>query len=177
MPDDRIDQDCSGADATNLDADGDGFPRPQDCDDANPNIRPGAREVIGNAIDENCDTDVVAFRGIGGLVRNLWVPDGARTRNTKLTASGLPRGTRIELRCSGSGCRFSRVVRRVTGRRAVKLTRFFRGGALARGARVELRLSRAGRIGRVLSYRMTAAPGVPSVSFKCRPPGGRIRDC
>ena len=43
-PDDRVDQDCSGTDATNLDADGDGSPRPQDCNDADRAIHPGARE-------------------------------------------------------------------------------------------------------------------------------------
>lgn len=177
VPDDGVDQDCSGADATNLDADGDGSPRPLDCDDANPAIRPGAREIAGNVVDENCDTDVVAFRGIGGVVRNVWLPAGRRTVNETLTASELPRGTRIELRCSGAGCRFRKVVRKVTGSRPVKLHRLFRDGALGRGARVELRLTRAARIGRVLRYRMTATPGVPSVEFRCKPPGRRIRDC
>jgi hypothetical protein len=38
-----IGQDCSGADATNLDRDSDGFPRPHECNDANAALRPGAR--------------------------------------------------------------------------------------------------------------------------------------
>jgi hypothetical protein len=176
-PDDGIDQDCSGADATNLDVDGDGSPRPLDCDDANPAIHPGAREIVGNLVDENCDTDVVGFRGLGGVVRNLWVPSGARTLNRTLTADDLPRGTKIDLRCSGGGCRFRRVVRQVKNSRPVKLHRFFGTRALARGARVELRLTRAGRIGRVLSFKMTSTPGVPNVDFRCKPPGRRIRDC
>ena len=61
IPDDRIDQDCSGADSTDLDRDNDGSPRPQDCDDANPRVRPGKREIPGNKVDENCDTEVVPF--------------------------------------------------------------------------------------------------------------------
>ena len=176
-PDDGVDQDCSGADTTNLDADGDGSPRPQDCDDANAAIRPGVREIVGNLVDENCDTDVVAFRGLGGLVRNLWVPSGGRTLNRTLTVEDMPRGTRIDLRCSGRGCRFRKVVRRVSSGRPVKLHRFFGNRTLARGARVELRVSRAGRIGRVLRFKMTATPGVPNVDFRCKPPGGRVRDC
>ena len=48
---------------------------------------------------------------------------------------------------------------------------------LARGARVELRLTKTGRIGRVLRYRMTSTPGVPTVDLLCRPPGGRTRAC
>ena len=176
VPDDRVDQDCSGADATNLDIDGDGTPRPQDCDDSNAAVRPGAREIVGNAVDENCDTRAVAFLGLGGVLRNAWTPSGGRTLNRVLTARDFPRGTRIELRCRGAGCAFRRVVRRVKGNRPVKLSRAFRGRALARGARVEVRLTRSARIGRVLRFKI-GAPGSPSVAFKCLPPGGRLRDC
>ena len=176
VPDDRIDQDCSGADATNLDRDGDGTPRPQDCDDSNPAIRPGAREIVGNAVDENCDTRADAFLGLGGVLRNAWTPAGNRTANRVLTARDFPRGTRIELSCKGGGCPFRRVERRVTSRRAVKLNGAFRNRTLARGATVEVRLTRSARIGRVLRFKM-GAPGTPSVEFKCLPPGGRLRDC
>jgi hypothetical protein len=175
IPDDGIDQDCSGADATNLDADGDGFQRPQDCNDQNPKIHPGAREIPGNGVDENCDTEIVPFRGIGGVVSNLWLPAGSRTVNQTLTASKFPRGTRIELRCSGSGCSGGKFVRRFS-RRPVKLHRFV-ARPLARGARVELRLEHSGRIGRVLTFKIGSEPGVPTVQFRCKPPGKRIRDC
>jgi Putative metal-binding motif len=176
-PDDGVDQDCSGTDATNLDRDGDGSPRPQDCNDADPAIRPGAREVVGNGVDENCDTAVVPFATLPGLVGNLWAPAGGRTRNLKLTAKDFPRGTRIEVRCTGSGCPSRRLTRRVTrSKGTVNLHRFLGNRRLGRGARVELRFTRAGRIGRVHRFRM-GRPGVPSVAFLCRPPGGRIRDC
>jgi hypothetical protein len=176
-PDDRVDQDCSGADATNLDADGDGSPRPQDCDDANAAIRPGAREVVGNGVDENCDTRAVPFAAIGGVVRNIWAAAGARTVNRTLTARDFPRGTRIEMRCSGRGCPFRVVRQRVRSRRPVKLHRFLGNSALGRGARLELRFTRAGRIGRVLRFRIRSVAGVPNVGFLCRPPGQRIRNC
>jgi hypothetical protein len=43
-------------------------------------------------------------------------------------------------------------------------------------ARVELRISRAQRIGRVLDYRI-GSPGAPDVTFLCAPPGARAGPC
>lgn len=176
-PDDRVDQDCSGADATNLDVDRDGFARPQDCNDGNAAIRPGVREVRGNGVDENCDTRIEPFPGIGGRVSNVWAPLGARTVNIALSAREFPAGTRMQMRCSGRGCPFRRVSRRIRNRRRVDLHRFLGNAALSRGASVQLRFTRAGRIGRVLRFRIGAEPGVPGVRFLCAPPGQRDRDC
>ena len=176
-PDDGVDQDCSGTDASNLDRDGDGSPRPQDCNDADAAIRPGAREIVGNSVDENCDTAVVPFPALQGLVGNLWQGSGSRTVNLKLTAKDFPKGTRIELRCSGPGCPSRSVTKRVRkSKSTVNLHSFLGSRRLGRGARVELRFTRSGRVGRVHRFRM-GRPGVPSVDFRCRPPGGRIRDC
>ena len=178
IPDDGIDQDCSGADATNLDRDGDGSPRPQDCDDADPAVRPGAREVRGNSVDENCDTEIVPFPPIPGSVSNAWTAAGSRTRNLALMAKDFPRRTSVRMRCSGGGCPFRTIRREVKSRRRdVNLHRFLKNRALRAGARLELRFTRRQHIGRVLRFRIGTDAGVPDVDFQCRPPGGKTRDC
>jgi len=40
-----------------LDLDGDGWPYPEDCDTADPDVYPGATEVCGNGLFEDCDED------------------------------------------------------------------------------------------------------------------------
>jgi hypothetical protein len=172
-----VDEDCSGTDTINTDRDFDGTPRPQDCDDTNAAIRPGAAEVIGNKVDENCDTLVESFPPLTGSVSGTWSRAGKRTRNLTLRAKGFATGTRIELRCTGSRrCPRGVVRRRVRSARAVNLHGVLGKRALASGARLELRFSRAARIGRVLRYRI-GTPGLPDVSFLCRPPGGTAGPC
>jgi hypothetical protein len=176
-PDDGVDQDCSGADATNLDRDADGFPVPQDCDDTNGAIRPGAREKRGNAVDENCDEQIVPFPPLAGSVANAWLVDVGGTRNVTLRAKGFPRGTRIRMRCSGRGCSIGDVRRRVRSRRrAVDLHRPLGDRRLRPGARLTLSFTRKGHVGRVLRYRIKSG-ALPDVDFLCRRPGRKARPC
>ncbi len=59
IPNNGIDENCSGADSVNptaLDQDGDGYtPAQGDCNDNNAAINPGAVDIPNNGIDENCD--------------------------------------------------------------------------------------------------------------------------
>ncbi|MCA9541106.1 MAG: putative metal-binding motif-containing protein, partial [Myxococcales bacterium] len=56
--DDGLDNDCRGEPdvaCAAVDADGDGVPAPADCDDHNPERYPGAVEICGDDIDQDCD--------------------------------------------------------------------------------------------------------------------------
>ena len=57
IPDDGIDQDCDGVDATAppVDADGDGYVVENDCNDNDASINPGATDIPNDGIDQNCD--------------------------------------------------------------------------------------------------------------------------
>jgi len=58
IPDNGIDEDCDGQDATSIvDADGDGYTSDVDCNDNDSSINPGAAEVC-NGIDENCNGQI-----------------------------------------------------------------------------------------------------------------------
>jgi len=67
VPDNGVDEDCSGIDAVDLDRDADGIPRPQDCDDTDAAIRLGATEVIGAGASRVFDM----YDGIRDCCRDL----------------------------------------------------------------------------------------------------------
>ncbi len=176
VPDNGIDENCDGADATDLDRDRDGIARPQDCNDGDAAIRPGAREVIGNTVDENCDTRIEPFPPLLGSLSGGWSKVGGGTRNERARGAPVPardadrahaaRAAAARSRPSGAPC--AAPTRTCTGRSATRVLR--------RDARVEVRITRANRVGRLLRFRF-ATPGQPAVDFLCLPPGGGTRDC
>lgn len=117
--DNGLDEDCSGADSTSppppvvvpagVDADGDGFFAGQDCNDANNAIRPGAVEIKGNRVDENCDKVIEPFPTLtSGVVHNWsYTRTGtAFTLKVLQITQQFPKGWKAEIKCSGKKCPF-----------------------------------------------------------------------
>jgi PKD repeat protein len=90
-----------------IDSDRDGFFAGQDCNDNNAGIRPGAVEVKGNNLDENCDGLAEPFPTITSGVASKWDVKGSRLTLTALQVTQqFPKGWKAKIFCRGSKCPF-----------------------------------------------------------------------
>lgn len=167
------------------DADGDGSAVNVDCDDANPAVHPGAVEVAGNGIDDDCaGGDAAALPGtLGTTVKASWKAGKRRTSVKSLGLRGVEAGSITTVRCAGRGCPFETKV--VTAKKAAKsrsLTGLFnrrvgkrkkRRLVVARlrpGTVVTVEIALAGKIGRFATF-TTRKDKAPKASRGCVAPG------
>lgn len=90
-----------------LDGDGDGFFAGQDCNDSSQAIRPGAVEIKGNRIDENCDGFAEPFPTVASGVTHNWSfkrNSPAFTLAVLKVTQQFPKGWKAQLKCAGKGC-------------------------------------------------------------------------
>jgi DNA-binding beta-propeller fold protein YncE len=93
--------------AGGIDADHDGFFAGQDCNDANVAIRPGALEIKGNRLDENCDGIAEPFPTLtSGVVHNWSFKKSSPSFTLKVLSitQQLPKGISVTIKCSGKKC-------------------------------------------------------------------------
>jgi hypothetical protein len=156
-----------------VDADGDGYPPPADCNDANRRIHPGAFDIPQDGIDEDCAGGDAPFPPLGTDIRILYTgsihPAGRRVSSLLLT--NVAAGTRVEVRCSPH-CRPRHDVLRVKHRWAqLQLRRLLRHVVLRVGHVLEVRVSAREKLGRVRRDRML--PHSVATRFLCLDPRRR----
>ena len=163
------------------DADGDGSPLGQDCNDTNPGIRPGAVDVPNNGVDEDCTGGDLTSQ-VPTRITNQWLASSKFTMVTTLRAAPVPARAVIELRCKGKGCPFkSKRQTFATAVASVNLERLInrekRVGGKKRKVRaklrvnttLEIRITAPDRIGRSVTYKMRKRK-IPSSTAICLAP-------
>jgi len=174
VPDDGIDQNCDGADAVNNDKDGDGFPKTSDCDDLNASVRPGAVEVPGNAADEDCDGLAAPTPVVTSTIDKSLAAFIGFTLVKRLAVLNVPAGGTVTVSCRGRGCPKLKKKSTTTTKaiRRLNLLKPFRGKKLRGGAKLELRITKPGFVGRVVRYTINAK-AVPRTDTLCLLPGAK----
>jgi streptogramin lyase len=159
-----------------VDRDGDGHSPPQDCDDNDKTIHPGARDTFGDDVDQNCDgVDGSKLQRLRALVTVSARKSGSLTRVRTLRVTRLAGGETVKVTCKGRGCKFKSRTRKAK-RGAMKLESLFKGRALRPGARVVVRVTKAATIGSSVSITARRS-GKPSVVRRCVRPGAKPSIC
>jgi hypothetical protein len=170
VPDDGIDQDCSGADAVNLDREGDGYNRPQDCNDQNPTVHPNAVDTPGDRIDQNCNFADAKFPHLSARVGLSWTKSGRGTRVKSLKVRKVPAGAAVRVTCKGKRCAFRRKALKLK-KGTANAARFFKGRFLGKGTVVVVVISQAGHVGQATRYTFRKPTKDPLRKDLCTSPG------
>jgi hypothetical protein len=153
------------------DADADGFPVGQDCNDGSAAIKPGAVEVAGNGIDENCDGIDEELPPITSGVSSEWLVVGKRLTIRKLRVRAVPAGATVEFRCKGKRCAAKRVrVSRPRGGSVNLLSKLGKRRRYRAGQTLEVRITALGWVGKVVRYRLKRG-SAPDGQPLCLRPG------
>lgn len=150
------------------DADGDGHLPPADCDNTNSRVHPGAPEIAGNGLDDDCIGGDPPGR-ISAAVQTGWAVRGSRTRVTKLRVLEAPPGAAVDVVCRGRGCSFKTRSFAVGANGVVGLTRLFKR-RLRPGATIGLRIVAPNAVGKFVRYRVRRGR-LPMLKRLCVPPG------
>jgi hypothetical protein len=152
------------------DRDGDGIPVTADCVDTNATIWPGAPEIAGNGIDEDCSGADQPGR-LSATLKHSWAVKGRRVRVTEFRIREAPANARVEVRCKGKRCPFRMKKARVKANGTAKLRKFFRR-RLRAGVTIEVRILAPNSIGKVVRLPIKRGK-IPTGRTLCLPPGAK----
>jgi len=162
-PDNGIDENCDGVDATIKDKDKDGHVVPQDCEDTTAAIHPGAVEIYGNGADEDCNGVADPFRTITAFTSSSFRPRRTTTSIALLRVSSLRAGSTVTVRCSGKprACGFSsRIVRITKDTKTLDVRSRLKLRSAKVGGRIEISIARPDSLTRrtTFSFRRSKLP-------------------
>ena len=155
------------------DRDGDGTFDASDCAPDDASRRPGIAERPGNPVDENCDGKADPFPTVGANPILTWtLLRSGRTKIRTLRVERLQVGDQVALACKGTGCKKSATRKPTTVRRGttISLSKHVKSLSLAPKATLEVRVSRANAITRVVTYTFKRRKD-PDKQQRCIPPG------
>ena len=169
---------------TVVDNDGDGIGVPADCNDASAAIRPGAAEVAGNDVDENCDGVRAPLPVLAASVVNAFRAFRNGTVFTALSVNRLDPGSRVTVTCKTPGkrkkgrnrCPFARRTFAISRGSKLNLARFFKRRRLPVKTTVTITVTSPTAIGKRLVLKVRRGK-VPSKKLTCLTPGGGKTAC
>ena len=156
------------------DNDGDGVPNNRDCRPDDASVRPGAKDIPRNGVDEDCSGRDAAYPRISSRTKVGVKFHGRFARVTRLVAHDVPAGARVQLRCSGRSCPFAHTPAETIPRASAAMSLM---NAKLRKARIrpvttlEVRVTKSGRVGRVVRYRFAHRGRKPTEQTLCLAPG------
>ncbi|MBE2319426.1 putative metal-binding motif-containing protein [Solirubrobacter sp. CPCC 204708] len=153
-----------------VDTDADGFPATTDCSDVNNTVHPGAPEVPGNGIDDDCAGGDQPGE-VTALVRSKFSLASRRSspKVNLLRVQDAPPGAQVDVICTGRRCPFKQRTRTVDAEGQVSLTKLFRK-RLRDGVTLDVIVSAPNAIAKVSRY-VIRRGRIPGQRTMCLPLG------
>jgi hypothetical protein len=134
-----------------VDQDGDGYPSSVDCSDVNNTVHPGAREIPGNGIDDDCSGGDQPGKVLA-IVKSDWTVTRRTDPRVKLLqVRDAPAGAQVDVLCRGRGCPFKQRRKVLDANGEVSLTKLFKH-RLRHGITIDVVISSPNMISKVTRY-------------------------